>query len=91
MEDYQQRVIEEAESLSEKIKKLDEFTSTETFAALHSEDSNLLLHQKFLMLDYYGVLNERISRFEASLRDGNGNLTGRIEKVTINVIQEDEH
>jgi len=66
MEAYQERVVEEAQSLNDKIGKLSEFTATSTFLEMAAEDSGLLVKQLDHMRAYHAVLEKRIARFEAT-------------------------
>ena len=64
MEDYQKRVVEEVQSLNEKIQKLIAFIDTETFKLMAPEDSEILTEQLEHMKKYSSVLEERIERFD---------------------------
>ena len=46
MQDYQQRVIDEQAELNEKLVKLTQFTTTDTYRKLVAEDRNLLIEQQ---------------------------------------------
>lgn len=77
MENYQQRVVEEAKALSDKIKKLDGTMKRadnfmDGFSAADCKNRDLLVIQLFLMKKYHDILKERIAIFEESLRDGTG-------------------
>ena len=61
--EFQQRVIEERESLDDKIKKLIAFLASEGFNELQEEDAQLLKDQADAMMDYSNVLKRRIARF----------------------------
>lgn len=65
MEDYQQRVVEEAQSLDDKIKKLREFMGTDTwFNELDREEKDLLARQRKHMEMYAYILQKRVARFK---------------------------
>ena len=60
---YQQRVIDEKKELDAKIAKLKEFCLTSIFDDLPSRDKILLTEQEGHMVNYSGVLWQRIIRF----------------------------
>lgn len=62
--DFLKGLKQEAEDLSEKYKKLEEFKASDKFTELNEVDSNLLVIQSNAMLTYLSVLNSRINRIE---------------------------
>ena len=63
MQDWQQRVVDEARELMERKDRLHEFMQTEAFLNLSSRDKDLLDLQHYLMMAYARVLTTRIARF----------------------------
>lgn len=63
MEDWQQRVIEEAEQLEGKIHKLQNFIQMRAFEGLPEEEQNLLQNQLRHMIAYRHTLAYRIDGF----------------------------
>lgn len=64
MEAWQQRVVDEAKELKEKLDKLLSYQDTEAFEKLPVQDKMLLLNQAHCMLSYQFYLNQRIQRFK---------------------------
>lgn len=66
---HQQRVVEERDQLSERLAKLDVFTShgNAVYEALPQAERDRLLRQTIVMSMYLTVLNERIAAFETPL------------------------
>jgi hypothetical protein len=60
---YQRRVVEEAEALEEKAKKLQEFMGTATYGNLSDKERVLLRTQYRVMALYGSILQERIGGF----------------------------
>lgn len=63
-ETFYDRLLKERKELTEKIDKLTMFLTTQKFEALHGTDQRLLVEQHAHMLNYRGVLCERIDRLE---------------------------
>ena len=63
-ETFYDRLLKEREELTAKIDKLTTFLTTKQFETLFKEDQQLLVKQHEHMLNYRGVLCERISRLE---------------------------
>ena len=63
MEDYKDRVLEEANKLGNKIGKLADFIRSDGFDKLNNIDKDLLIDQRSYMLKYFDILNSRIERF----------------------------
>jgi hypothetical protein len=61
---YQQRVVDEKNQLQEKMSKLDNFFSTNTFVQLDPGEQSRLQRQWLIMQLYEQVLSERISNFK---------------------------
>lgn len=59
---FKDRLIEEREQLSERLKKLTPFIGGEVYNTLDQVDKVLLGRQRQIMIDYLSVLDERISR-----------------------------
>lgn len=59
---WQQRLIDEYDQLSERIKKLDEFTNSNRVFDISRDDYLLLQRQYSSMVEYEKALRERISR-----------------------------
>lgn len=60
---HQQRVLDEAHELKQKVQKLNAFVDTTTFENLEAEERTLLCKQLNLMVQYFNVLELRIARF----------------------------
>ena len=61
---HQQRVIDEAQELNEKLVKLMDFINkSDSYKSLSIDDARLLNEQYYYMQNYFRVLNTRISRF----------------------------
>ena len=60
---YQQRVVEEKQELDKKIDKLALFLKGEFSKFLPSEEQGRLQRQYHIMIEYSGVLAERITHF----------------------------
>lgn len=60
---HQERVVEEAKALEEKIVKLKDFTDTDKFWSVDSAERNRLQRQHSAMLTYLWILKERIEAF----------------------------
>ena len=61
---HQQRVIDEAQELNEKLVKLMDFINkSDIYKSLSIDDARLLNEQYYYMQNYFRVLNTRISRF----------------------------
>jgi electron transfer flavoprotein alpha/beta subunit len=63
MQPYQQRVVEEAEQLDERIDKLFAFTAGPQFRQVPEDERNRMLRQLRAMGAYSAVLHERIEAF----------------------------
>jgi hypothetical protein len=63
MEAYQQRVIEEAHQLEEKLDKLQKFLKTRTNIYIRAQDWDLLVLQSSAMQTYLKILKMRILGF----------------------------
>ena len=63
MEAYQTRVVEEKAALDEKVEKLAAFVGTERFCALPEAEQLRMIRQRNVMVDYSGILGERIAAF----------------------------
>ena len=63
MQPYQERVVEEAGQLLDKIEKLQKFIPTETFNLLPKDEKERLHAQVATMIDYHNILCERIKFF----------------------------
>lgn len=63
MKDWQQRAVDEAEELEEKLMKLAEFLGSDSFYKLDNENQILLTQQYECMHDYHSVLRSRIELF----------------------------
>lgn len=66
MQPFQQRVIDEADELGERLCKLDTFIRGSVFQKLEEAERIRLSMQSIVMTDYLGILNERIKAFEGS-------------------------
>ncbi|MBD2781939.1 hypothetical protein ID852_19795 [Xenorhabdus sp. 42] len=64
MQPYQQRVMNEATELDEKISKLDNFIGYSDYRNLEEIDRVLLDTQLLAMKMYSGILHQRIRRFQ---------------------------
>lgn len=62
--DYQQRVIDEASELAQKIDKLRDFLYSDKFETIKKNDQILLFQQLGHMSAYLRVLKERMDNFE---------------------------
>jgi hypothetical protein len=60
---HEDRVIEEAEQLENKLKLLRQFTASLTFVGIPVDEQVRLLRQAQYMTQYLGVLKERIQAF----------------------------
>lgn len=63
LEPHQQRVVDEASELIDKIEKLNTFTHGEVFKKLTAHEINLLEQQLLLMKQYHWILRQRIRLF----------------------------
>lgn len=63
MQAHEQRVVDEAHELADKLDKLTKFTQASLFAELPREDQELLTNQKEVMMSYHTILAKRIARF----------------------------
>lgn len=64
MQLHQERVVEEARELSDKLVKLTNFIDgSPIFQGLSSTERRLLLEQQFFMKGYFNVLKARIDAF----------------------------
>lgn len=63
MQEWQQRVVDELTELVDKIIKLDSFIESEAYKKLDVQNQILIDRQKFSMLDYYDILDQRIALF----------------------------
>ena len=61
MDGYKERVILEKEQLDEKIKKLNDFFTTEIYAKLPDNESTLLSKQQRAMMQYSEILKQRVA------------------------------
>ena len=68
MEEYKTRVLTEYYELSCKIKKLDNFISSEKFNELSEIEQILLEKQRIIMADYIDVLGKRIGVWKLNER-----------------------
>lgn len=57
-------MVEEKRELDVKLEKLKAFALTQIFLALPVEEQRRLLRQAGIMVDYSGVLGERIAAFQ---------------------------
>jgi len=62
---HQQRVVVEHADLDDRLKKLQAFLPTDTFATLDADEQERLHAQVAAMCDYSNVLSERIDAFTA--------------------------
>lgn len=62
--DWQQRVVDERNTLNERLHKLNEFIGGLPYAKLGEIDRELLLEQRTLMRSLSAVLTRRINRFK---------------------------
>lgn len=60
---HQQRVLEEADSLMDKLMKLGSFLATQQFRDLGTDDQDLLQKQHDAMNAYHDILMQRIAGF----------------------------
>ena len=63
MPEYQQRVIQERDTLVKKKTALDGFVSSETFTNVDETERRRMLRQQTVMGEYIDVLNDRINNF----------------------------
>jgi hypothetical protein len=63
MNEWQQRVVDEADELLQKLQALAMFRNSTVAEALSDDDKHLLVHQELVMQQYMLVLNQRIKRF----------------------------
>ncbi len=63
MEAYQTRVVKEKAALDNKIEKLATFVGTEHFCALPEVEQLRMIRQRNVMVEYSGILGERIAAF----------------------------
>lgn len=63
MPDYQQRVVDEKNELSEKHRKLRDFFDTERFKNLDPAEQDRMCRQSNVMGEYLLILEERIAAF----------------------------
>lgn len=63
MQPYQQRVVEEAAQLDERIDKLFAFTASPNFRLVPEDERTRLLRQLRAMGAYSAILHERIEAF----------------------------
>lgn len=63
MQPHEQRVVDEASDLGEKLSKLNDFLLTDRFSELPDDDRILLMRQQGQMDGYYHTLQHRITRF----------------------------
>lgn len=63
---YQQRVVEEADALTQKFDALEAFLTTKQYSELSEIEKNHLFMQKTFMYGYLSVLEQRIDNFEVS-------------------------
>lgn len=64
MEDWQKRVVDERDTLAEKVAKLSQFLGTEMYKELRYAEAYLLRKQLGIMTDYHNTLCARISLFK---------------------------
>jgi len=64
MSDYQQRVKEELEQLTERTEKLEAFLSSTSKPLMSPTQLGLMVAQYHVMLSYKSILEERITLFE---------------------------
>lgn len=69
--DYEQRVLDEALDLSDKIMKLSSFIESDKFQDIvKDEETRLLLkEQAIVMCDYYLLLCKRIYKFDFAIKE----------------------
>jgi hypothetical protein len=60
---YQQRVVDERQSLHHRLERLQAFMTTETCHELPFEERSLLVRQARIMSEYLEVLSDRINLF----------------------------
>ena len=63
MAPHQQRVVDEARELNDKLDKLNAFFGNPVFASLNADEQERMKRQAAAMTDYSRVLAERISAF----------------------------
>lgn len=64
MQEYQKRVVQEAEELRIKVEKLDAFIESKAYLTLGLIDRDLMFKQFLAMKEYLYYLNARIERFD---------------------------
>ena len=65
MAPHQQRVVDEKRELNEKIEKLATFREGGVFASLPDAEQERMIRQHSCMVEYSGILGERIAAFPA--------------------------
>ena len=65
LQPYQQRVVDEATELTEKVDKLQKFIQSYNFNRLDTSNKELLNTQSHHMTEYLSVLRKRIEQFKA--------------------------
>jgi len=63
---YQQRVVEERDTLNKRIASLHAFINSETFQSVERAERNRLIRQEAIMMELSKVLGERIAAFSAA-------------------------
>lgn len=63
MAPHQERVVIEKQELDEKIEKLAAFRGGHLFASLPADEQERLVRQHSCMVEYSGILGERIAAF----------------------------
>lgn len=63
MKPYQERVIKEKEELVDKVIALEKFMEGNTYRDLPLAERDRLSKQREIMLEYFGILDERIAAF----------------------------
>ena len=64
MQDFQQRIVDEKEALSEKLDKLESFEGGPIYSKLPPAEQTRLTRQLLIMKLYEQVLSERIANFQ---------------------------
>jgi hypothetical protein len=64
MQDFQQRVISEADDLLDKLTKLNDFLNSDRVSVLSREELERMQRQSLAMSEYHAVLMERIAAFK---------------------------
>jgi hypothetical protein len=62
---HQQRVVDEKQSLDEKLSKLSEFLMTPMFSSLDKDEQHRMIDQHSVMGEYSEILRQRITAFTA--------------------------